>query len=124
MYKSNNHPNDVAFQTSCCHNFHNLTPSLGVRVLVSETSPGPGSYGSCVTEISDIVMMSAPASYQIMNGHNQVGLERGRNWLSIKLKFQSKSLLQVMPQNSEYFYFINLSSLATTYRYISHLLSV
>ena len=91
-----------------------------------ETSPGPGSYGSHVTEMSDIVMMSAPASYQIMNGHNQVGLERGRNWLSIKLKFQSKILLQVTPQNSEYFYFyfINLSSDAPTYQYISHLLFV
>ena len=93
-------------------------------VLVSETSTGPGSYGSRVTEMSDVVMMSDPASYQIMNGHKQVGLERGRNWLSIKLKFQSKSLLQVMLQNSEYLYFINLSSVATTYRYISHLLFV
>ena len=64
-FPQNNYPNDVAFQTSCCHNFHNLTPSLGVGVLVSETSPGPGSYGSRVTEMSDIVMMSDPASYQI-----------------------------------------------------------
>ena len=50
---------------------------------MTETSPGPGSYGSHVTEMSDIVMMSAPASYQIMNGHNQVGLQ-------LQLQLQSK----------------------------------
>ena len=46
---------------------------------MSVQSPSPGSYERQVT-----------LSYQFMNGHKQGGLEGGKNWLCIKLKFKIK----------------------------------
>ena len=46
---------------------------------MSVQSPSPGSYERQVTLL-----------YQFMNGHKQGGLEGGKNWLCIKLKFKIK----------------------------------